>query len=237
MWQQLKQGLKTLSKKRSPDPQVISYQTLRRSIGWLGLSLPLVMVLGSFLFSTCKTVQPSISHYYYTNMREVFVGILCAVALFLFSYRGFSRIDSISSNIAGFFALGIALFPTNLLCVKDTNECYPCEADVISLTNIPFHSTIHLSCAALFFITLSLVSIFLFTKSKHSPQHQTPEKKKRNVVYVVCGIVMLVSIAVIGLHFLLGKKETKLVFVFETTALLAFGVSWLTKGEMILADN
>ena len=33
-----------------------------------------------------EAIQKSISYYYYTNMQNVFVGILCAVALFLFAY-------------------------------------------------------------------------------------------------------------------------------------------------------
>lgn len=56
---------------------VISYLTLRKTIGILGIFLPLTLVIGSILFGDCITIQQSISNYYHTNMRDVFV-VTCA---------------------------------------------------------------------------------------------------------------------------------------------------------------
>lgn len=228
--------------KRRGNPQVKSYQTLRRTIGWLGILLPFVMMVGAWVFWDCTTVQPSISHYYYTNMREVFVGILCSVALFLFTYTGPTKVDGWVSNAAGVFGLGVALFPTTVLCEEGIGtgaSCYPCQQAVGSLTRIPYHAQLHLVSAALFFAILALMSIFLFRLS--DPQKGcTPQKRKRNAVYLVCGVVMLVSVAAAGLYLRLSGNEgerTTVVLWLETTALIAFGVSWLTKGEAILEDE
>ena len=60
-------------------PEIISYYTMRRAIGVLGITLPLILLAGSFLLGDCKEVQGSISTYYYTNMRNIFVGFNCAV--------------------------------------------------------------------------------------------------------------------------------------------------------------
>ena len=68
----------------------------------------------------------------------------------------------------------------------------------------------------------------------------TAMKKQRNRVYKICGIVILVSVAGIPIAGLNGIFEyikfLKPTFVLETIALVAFGISWLTKGEAILGD-
>ena len=228
----IKKKLEELDEERSPTPEVISFQTIRRSVGWLGILLPFSLAAGSLLHQPECWIQPSISHYYFTNMREVFVGVLCAVSLFLFTYKGHTRLDGIASNVAGLLCLGVALFPTNII------NGYACQENVVSFISIDFHSAIHFTCAGLFFLTLSLISLFLFTKSKFTKKNQTQEKKSRNIVYKWCGGIMLVCIAVIGINSMLNQDETgHLVFWLETLALISFGVSWLTKGETLLGDK
>ena len=82
------------------------------------------------------------------------------------------------------------------------------------------------------------MSLFLFTKSKGPV---TTKKKQRNRVYRVCGIVILIAIAgipILGIDSIWEQiKFLKPTFVLETIALVAFGISWLTKGEAILGDN
>ena len=166
-------------------------------------------------------------------MREVFVGLMCAVSLFLFTYKGNSPIDGIAANAAALFALGVALFPTDVM------SDYSCQHDVVSFIDVGFHSAIYFTCATLFFLTLAYMSIFLFTKSKHAKSNQTPEKRTRHVVYVVCGVIMMISISIIAIaNCIVHVPETsKVTFIFETVALLAFGFSWLIKGEMLLGDK
>jgi hypothetical protein len=236
MLAQLREKLQHLAKQTTQDPQVISYQTLRKTIGWLGIFLPFAMIVGAKVLSQCTTIQPSISHYYYTNMREIFVGTLCAVSLFLFSYKGLSKIDSYVSNLAGFFGLAIVFFPTNVLCTNDI--CYPCQQNVISLTRIPYHHNLHFIAAALFFFTLAMMSIFLFRLSDKPGNKQTVQKRKRNVIFLVCGIIMLASIITCGIYIQFFKEENSTVVLWlETVALVAFGISWLTKGEVIMEDK
>lgn len=225
----IKMKFRQLARERSDMPELISFLTLRKAVGWLGFSLPFVLILGSFLFGNCQQVQPSISHYYYTNMREVFVGILCAVGLFLFSYRGYSMLDSLAANLAGLFGLGVALFPT------DRIPGQPCQSDVLSLIKTNTSAMIHYSCAAFFFLTLAFMSLTLFTRSKYQKQDQTFQKRRRNMIYKVCGYLMIVSIVTIALFG--SHTDGPMVFWFETLALLSFGISWLTKGEVLFADK
>lgn len=218
------------AKKTSDDPRIISFQSLRKTVGWLGISLPVAMIAGNWMIGGCTRLQDSVSHYYYTVTGDLFVGILCAVALFLFAYQGYDRRDNLWTCLAGVFALCVALFPTN------NNSSGSCA--IISLPDSEVRRAIHYTCAAAFFLILVGISLFLFTKSKGP---KTPEKKMRNKIYQVCGIAILVAILLIGLYGLTTGESHwspyKPVFWLEWVALLAFGISWLVKGEFILEDG
>lgn len=198
-----------------------SYWALRNAVGWIGLLLPFVLMFGVFLIFGGNIIHESISHYYYTGMRNVFVGALCAVALFMFFYKGFDKTDDWVGHIAGFFALLVAWFPTT--------EMGPST----------FVGKIHFISAALLFLTLTFFSLFLFTKTKKEST-PTTQKLKRNMIYKICGVIMLLClIAVVIYKNFIQAAESKSSFVFwaETVALVAFGVSWLTKGETIYPDK
>lgn len=92
---------------------LISYVQLRRLIGILGMALPFVCALGGALI-THIGIQSSISGYYYTNMRDVFGGIMIGVSMFLMTYNGYDKRDQYVTTGAGLAGLGIALCPTNL---------------------------------------------------------------------------------------------------------------------------
>ena len=154
---------------------VVSYMNLRKMVGILGFAFPIILVVGSVVAGGYEQIQNSISSYYHTNMRDIFVGVLCVVALFLLSYRGYDRIDNIAGNIACFFALGVAFFPT-------------AHHDPTLITN-PIIGKLHLISASLFFLVLTYFSLFLFTKTDPSKKISKP-KKNRNKVFRVCGYIM-----------------------------------------------
>ena len=211
-------------KSATDDSLVISYLGLRKAVGVIGLALPFALALGKILFDG-GGLQSSMSGYYHTNMRNLFVGSLCAIAVFLMSYWGYDRKDNIAAKIASVFAIGVAFFPT-----------YP---EVGATAEDALAAKIHFISAAGFFLTLAFFSLFLFrrTDPKKPP---TSQKRKRNVVYMVCGLIMLISIVLIGILAMLPWdapiKRFKPVFWLESLAVVAFGVSWLTKGEAILED-
>lgn len=204
---------------------VISYLLLRRAVGIIGVALPFVLVTGKWLLQGWG-IQSSISAYYYTSMRDVFVGSLCAIGVFLLSYRGYERADRIAGNLACLFAVGVALFPTT-----PAVGATPAQSTV---------GAVHLAFASAFFLTLAYFSLVLFRKTNPA-KHMTERKKQRNIVYTVCGYAILACIALIVLAqtFLRGSGLQALdpVFWLESSAVLAFGISWLVKGETILADR
>ncbi len=208
-------------KSEKPDSLIISYLTLRKVIGFLAVSLVPVMVIGSFIFDHTRYIQISVSAYYHTSMRDLLTGIICGISLFLLSYNGYTKQDSIISKLAGLFALGIAFFPTSASSDK---------GDIIS--------TLHYLTSGVFFALLAYMSVFLFTKSAGN---MTPEKKKRNRLYRIFGITMAVSVigipidSIPAVHNLIGFLKPTIIL--ETIALVSFGISWLTKGQFILKDK
>jgi hypothetical protein len=216
---------------KNPNHTIISYKNLRRLIGILAISLPLICLAGSLF--TKYPLQPSISHCYYTNVRDVLIGILIGVSMFLITYDGYSKIDYWLTSITGFLGFAIALCPC--ICLNNPTMNVGFFNLEPSISN-----AIHLSCAILFFILLAINSIFLFTKTtKHTSM--TKNKKARNYLFVICGIIILVSLlAIFILRIVLGGIEFNnkpIVFFIESAMLVAFGISWLVKGETMWRDK
>lgn len=212
--------------KKSPENElVVSYFTLRAIIGAIGMLLPFVLWLGALVFFGTR-IQSSVSSYYHTGMREVFTGVLWATGVFLFAYNCYGLLDKIAGKLACLFAIGVTLFPT--------------APDGATDPVVLLKSDIHLTFAALFFLTLAFFSLVLFTKT--SKKNPTPQKRARNIIYYVCGSLMLLCIAIMAVFAFLPDALTAPydhlhpIFWLEALAIFAFGVSWFVKGEMILKD-
>lgn len=205
---------------------IISYLMLRRIIGIQGITLPVVLYLGALIIFQTE-IQSSISSYYHTGMRGWFVGTLFVIGFFLFSYNGYERIDHIIGIAGGVFAVLVALFPTT--------------PDSGASSHAQLIGYVHLLFAALFFAMLIVFSLVLFPKTKKGGK-MSPRKRQRNIIYKVCGYTMCLCILLILVYSVLRSKGVLLfkeynpVFWLESIAVVAFGISWLTKGEWILWD-
>lgn len=213
--------------------QIISYLTQRKLLGYLGVLLPFLVYFGSQL-DGCTAVQNSISAYYFTNVREIFVATLAALALFFVTYKGYNRLDNVLTNLAGFLALNIAIFPS----MRETTETIHYLFTFVSprITDL-----IHLCSASTFFMILAFISFFVFTKTGNSPM--TSRKISRNRVYQVCGILIFISLVIMGVvenlpnEIKLYLHKYRPIFAFESLSLFAFGASWLVKGGVVLRDK
>jgi len=201
------------------DSLVLSYLDMRKIVGFIGVALPFALAIGAG-----QGLQRTISNYYYTDMRNLFVGSLCAMGVFLISTKGYDRRDRIAGALSGIFAFVVALLPTS----PDKPTLRQCVI-----------GTLHLTSAALLFLTFAYFSLTLFTKTDQA--QPTPQKRQRNRVYRVCGSLILVAILLIAIVKLAnvppGIARLEPIFWLESLAVEAFGVAWLTKGETILEDQ
>jgi hypothetical protein len=128
----LKQWLPPSSSIDQPESQmsdqnkefVVSYLTLRKMIGWVGLLMPITVRLGALIFEHIRTTD-SISAYYYTGMRDVFVSTLILVGVLLACYRTPARRDNVLATVAGLAAIGIGLFPMDPTFAAEILQKYP----------------------------------------------------------------------------------------------------------------
>ncbi|HTL39332.1 MAG TPA: DUF998 domain-containing protein [Methylomirabilota bacterium] len=210
---------------KSNNSLVLSYLDLRKAIGIIGMALPFVLVLGKVILEG-PGLQSSISSYYYTIMRDVFVGSLCSIAVFLFSYRGYAQIDNMMGMLASLFAVGTALFPTD-------PSVNPTDLQILI-------GKFHITFALLFFLTLAFFALFLFRKTDPT-KPPTPQKLMRNSVYTFCGWGIIVCILLIIIVEKLSRDLVLFdyvpVFWLEALAIILFGISWFVKGEAILKDE
>ena len=200
--------------------QIISYYALRILIGATGILLPLLHIIGNLIANETLKIEFSVSDYYDNGTAgDILVGILFVLGFFLMTYKGNDLIDSRAANMGCVFALGVALCPT-------------------TSTNQAVH-ILHFVFAVLLFSVFIFFSIYLFRKSD-LPKGVNKQKDKRNSVYFTCGIIMILCIAGITLSMLVFEPASikyHLVFWFESAALIAFGISWVTKAEFLFLKD
>jgi hypothetical protein len=193
--------------------------------------MPIIVKLGAYVFERIPSNE-SISAYYYTGMRDVFVGTLFAIGVFLFCYRGPDTQDNVLTNIAGLSAIAIGLFPMDPAYHHVIAGRFPGINNPDCYQN---HGPLgyHIYSVATFFAIISYLAIFRFTKP--SQAKITKQKKSRNKVYILCGVVMLISLG--SIVYLKATSINSSIFWPETIAIGAFGIAWLTKGQAILKDQ
>lgn len=217
----------------SPKPvsnDVHTYRRIRRSIGLLGVGLPIVLVVLSLVSFFKTNIQPSISHYYYTNLRDIFTGTLCAVGLFLIRYKGHSnksfwRNDNILTNIAGIMAFGVVLVPTNpTLAEEKIYTIIPSTAEWLGW--------LHYGFAAALFTIFSFLAINVFTIGQKQDADIPVSVFNENKIYTICGVSIIAFIIMVPISAKLDLFPSS-TLVFEGLSLFAFGFAWLIKGRAL----
>lgn len=207
----------------APERDDKSSNAHRQLIGFLGLLMPFLFWLIAGLRPTegLQLWRPltSISAYYYTGAVSAFAGILVALALFLFTYKGYkySRSDRIAAIIAGIAAVLVALFPTGA----------PRGVEALFWWT-PSIGIIHYIGAVFLFGSFIFFSLVLFTKSKVERGNSLPwDKRLRNTIYILCGVAMIACMIWAGI----ASINKTSIFWPEALALEFFAISWLVKGR------
>lgn len=212
------------------DELVISYMRVRQALGYLGLAFPLLLILGGLLSEA--SLQPSVSDYYHSIMRDIFVGSLFAIGVFLISYKGHplksgeKLSDDLVATLAGLSAFGVAIFP---------NQGGPQNApETFSQVLLGFKSAAlaHYLSALIFLGSLAYFCLVKFARTA---------KPMRRRIYRACGSFIVIGglAATLASYFKIYGPAGPQRFVIEYNVVLwveamgiwAFGLSWLTKGQ------
>jgi hypothetical protein len=192
---------------------------LRLGMGMVGIWLPFVVTIGHSVNVGRFTLPSSISGVYYTSMRDVFVGSLSAVGVFLIFYRT-SRAADILGTIAGLAAIAVALFPTK-----------PDAVDLMVESTDSPSRIVHAIAAAVLFLSLAAFCFLLF------PRTAGPGRK---TIYYLSGVAIVAgfALAMLGSRLLPDDvvQTVRPLFWGETVAIVAFGLSWFAKSNTLMPN-
>jgi hypothetical protein len=143
---------------------VENYQTLRNRMGLLTAAFPVVVILVGLAWGI--QLQPSLSDYYFAQnpasgmadlypVRLWFCGLLFAVGVFLYRYKGFSKNEDRWLSLTGAFTLCVAIFPMAV-----SGKTSPFTLAYFGYPNV----TLHGISAVLAFVCIGII-IFWFSGS------------------------------------------------------------------------
>jgi hypothetical protein len=189
----------------------LSYRNMRAIIGYVGLTLPVVLLLAG---AVDGHIESSLSAYYYTKVGDVFTGALCVIGIFLVAYRLAAwAIDNVATTLAGICALGVAFFHA--------------APDNATLSQLRL-ADVHLACAAALFFLLGAISLFIF------PRGISGNQRWRANWYMALGALIWLSIILMPLLNFVARSfydRDHVFVVLETVCVMAFAVSFILKGH------
>lgn len=198
----------------------LSNTSVQKTIGVLGLIFPISLILVAIVRDF--EFPHSLSSYYYTPGRPVFVFVLITIGVLLIAYRGPSRdpqkrifrnLDYLISTICGITAISLALIPTKV-CLTPT-DCF--ESTTLFSSRI-----IHYGSATVLFVGEAYISRFLFSQNVSSTLSWI-FKRIGDCLFLL--IVLLIVLVVTK-----ASKGTPLIFWLQAAMVWLFSFAWLLKG-------
>jgi hypothetical protein len=232
-----------------------SYRVSRLVVGFLGIALPLIFIIGeAFFLRGGVHVRGSLSAYYHTSMQDIFVGGLCVIGFLLATYMaGEARTwDFWASLIAGVAVLGVVFFPTSrsdlpagaAACGSVPKPPPGCSFVEQALGE---HRTavIHAVCAITFIVFLAVMSV-LFATSEIRPkterlrvngQAKTGVFQKASLFWIHLACTLIILAAGAWAFWGIGVWELTRLYIGEVASVWAFAFSWLVAGFYLTAPT
>jgi hypothetical protein len=180
-----------------------SYLYLSLGIGLIAALLPILLMLAGGYRD-----HDTISSYYTKEVwpsRDILVGSLCAVGVFLFLFHGLSKWENWLLNLAGVAVIAVALIPMTVSVV------------------------LHRGFAIVFFVLIGIVAIF-FSKKR---VERIPHKRTRRAFiagYTAAGAAMIVlPLVIAALQLWPISRFQHWMFWIECAAIASFSAYWILK--------
>jgi hypothetical protein len=217
-----------------------SYLLIRVIVGLVGILMPTsLFLLDAWALRGGWVVKGSLSAYYHSGARDLFVGALCVTGFLLITYMAAQRRnwDYWLSTIAGIAVLGVALLPTSRPRLSDAEPLCGTSPTPAGCTQLQqaFGETavavIHFTCAAIFILSLAALC-FLFARREQVHAQNRAQKQ----LHLICGGAILLAVAWVGLGRVLDAEVLGLtpLYLGEIVSVYAFGVAWIAKGRDLL---
>ena len=187
--------------------------------------LPLLLALTGLLAD--GHLQPTISDYFHTTQRDLLVGGLCAIGVFLAVHRGWEpprgRLlppDRIA-RLAGVAAIGVAFFPNESTTVDTFSQ------RMLGLTLAP---VFHYGAALLLYLMMSMSCFLVFAPASTDRERQFHLWMGR-VIFAAGCMVMVLSAIKNNAPAPWGPfvEAHNLIFWDESIGVWAFCLSWLLR--------
>ena len=188
-----------------------TYDWLRGGLAVLAIAMPLLLLFfGGPRLGSMSAYYNAAPNGWFVS-RDWFVGILWAVGGLLIIYKGYHRNEDRALNLAGVFAIIVALVPT--------------RADAPTYFGF---ITVHGGAAVLFFVCLAYVA--LFHASDTLKLFKSPDLQQRyGRWYKLIGGLMVTAIALAAVLGNLERRRPTATFVTEWVAIYTFALYWLVK--------
>jgi hypothetical protein len=199
-----------------------TYANLRIGVVAIAILFPFLLWGGGAIHGI--SLPDSMSAYYHVtengkSMRNWFVGILFALGIILYLYKGYSHQENYALNVAGVFAIGIAIFPMEWDCGE---ECNKLSAHGVS--------------AVLFFLSVAYVCLRCASDTLDLMNDENREKRYR-MYYRLIGAGLICSPLIAVLMTFISQQSKSYTFMAETAGIWVFGSYWLLKSWEIASTN
>lgn len=176
-------------------------------IGVTALAVPIVLPLvGGY------EGHYSISYFYHVPAtRDLFVGLLWALGLFLVLFQGLSRAENLLLTLAGVFLICVAMVPTSAQQCTDTAFDW------------------HEGFAIAFFACLFVVALG-YSRGRLGYILWPPLRQRFERAYALAGLLMIgLPLTAWGVHLWQGPECGPVIYWIEVGAIAAFAFYWFVK--------
>lgn len=212
---------------------VRSYLLIRFTVGLIGLLLPTTLfVLDGIWLAGSWRARDSLSIYYFTGARDIFVGALCVVGVLLITYLAGQKqtLDYLLSLIAGIAVIAVAFLPTDRPgYLRDLGPCTRLDAPALGCAALQEEFgeravAIGHVTAAIVFVTAIGALCVLFGR------------REAGVFRWICfGCAVAIgcgaAVAIVGSTARARPLGFSALYLGEVIAVYAFGTAWLVKGR------